>query len=297
MGLSLAAGIPWLNHFRIAEPVPVLVISGESGMVVLQQKVRCFCQARDIKTPTNLFWGKEENPMPQFASRANMTKLSATIKASGARVVIIDPAYFCLEGLEHGDVFEMGTALGNVNLACKQNGATLVLLHHLKKPAKGAQYDEPVLSDLTQAGFREFARQWILLWHRSDFIPEGVQCLGMKVGGAGYGNRWALTVDEGTYAEPSWHVTVTPLHQKADTSETVDTVCAKLQAAIDKYPDGISSRSKLFEAAGIRKSLLKEDALEAMLADGRLVACKVQASNRQSYDGFKPGQPPEKVTQ
>ena len=56
------------------------------------------------------------------------------------------------------------------------------------------------LDDMSQSGFAEFARQWILLSRRKDYLDgSGLHELWMRSGGsAGNSSLWRLDVDEGS---------------------------------------------------------------------------------------------------
>jgi len=270
MAVSLATGTPFLGTFKVPSPVPAYLISGESGLGSLQRRLKTVCKARGVVLPDNLFFDLCEDPMPQFASKTSLKQLSDTIKENGARVVLIDPVYFCLDGVEHADVCEMGSALGKVNQVCKDNGANLVLIHHFRKAKAGEEYREPELTEISQAGFREWTRQWFMLWKRAPFDPGNIQKLGIKIGGsAGHSSRWSLELDEGTKDAPRWVTTLASLEEvKAD--ETVEMLSGRLLDAITNFPSGVA-KTKLFRAAGIDKAYHRMTALEQLVTEGSII--------------------------
>ena len=70
------------------------------------------------------------------------------------------------------------------------------------------------LDDLSQAGFAESARQWLLLSRRSEFVDEcGHHELWMRTGGsAGHSSAWSIDIQEGTLSNhmlgQKWEVKV-----------------------------------------------------------------------------------------
>ena len=112
--------------------------------------------------------------------------------------MFIDPAYLCLGGENHGDVFEQGKLLRAINKACVDAGAQLLLVHHSVKSA--IKSGKPLqLEDLSMSGFSEFARQWVLINRRKEFEPGEPHELWLTIGGsAGHCSISHLDIDEGS---------------------------------------------------------------------------------------------------
>ncbi len=78
MAVSLGSGTPFLGHFAVPIPRPVLFLSAESGWPVLRSTAKRVCEARGISlADSNVFWGTK---LPQFTEPAHMRALAAFIK-------------------------------------------------------------------------------------------------------------------------------------------------------------------------------------------------------------------------
>ena len=89
------------------------------------------------------------------------------------------------------DVLQMGPMLQKVVDICIPHKCTPVLVHHTKKLGKNEAYRLLDLDDLSQAGFAESARQWLLLSRRSEFVDEcGHHELWMLTGGS----AWSIDI-------------------------------------------------------------------------------------------------------
>jgi hypothetical protein len=165
------------------------------------------------------------------------------IEDNGLELCIIDPAYMCFDGADAGNVFIMGGMLRSIAEVFVAHKATMLLLHHSTKPA-GLDGQPIELTDLSFAGFREFAAQWLLLSRRRRYIPgSGHHELWLSVGGrAGHSGLWGLDVDEGEFqvgGERKWEVRVLPhgdVHREEESqreSAKAETRAARATARID----------------------------------------------------------------
>ena len=158
----------------------------------------------------------EFNPTPKLSDDGDIATVTAFIKKRNLKVIIFDPAYTSLlkgnTKASASNVFDMGAVLSKISEACLAAGATPVCAHYTVKNAgmkagrNGAQYKsyEPAeLGDLAFAGFGEFARQWLLLARRADYVPgTGKHQLWVTTGGsAGFNGTYAVDIDEGVMGE------------------------------------------------------------------------------------------------
>lgn len=206
--VSLAGAAQWLGAFAAPpEPVPCLLISGESGHYALRHTIERVIAERgviDQGLPLHV-----ATVLPRLSVDEHIEKTQAEIKRVGAKLFAIDPAYLSLLNESSGgdaNLFTVGTILRRFNEVAVETGATLCLLHHFRKAlrTKPESFVKPTLEDFAYAGFAEWARQWILLKRRSEFLPgSGHHDLYMEVGGSvGQFGQWAVTVDEGRTDDP-----------------------------------------------------------------------------------------------
>ena len=284
LAISIASGTPFLGHFNVPVAMPVLIISGESWIGVLREKVVTICRSRGIDVPKNLHF-KVEPDMPQFMSDKNMKTLGNTIEHYGAKVVIIDPLYLCTAGknLDHSDAGDMGIAMKRVNDVCYQADATFVLNAHFRKQAPGKEFQRPTLAEISQAGSREYFRQWMLLWKRTHFNTGRIG-LCAEINGAKHNGDWSVDIDEGKDGD-KWEVTIESL-SKTQKEESVEKVKEKLLSVLNDCPDGIA-KTPLFKDAAVMKDYHKETALDSLLFDGTIVEFERVAGNKRITTYYK----------
>jgi len=204
MAISLVTGSMFLGQFVVPKKRKVLLMTGESGAGTIQETARRIAEARGISL-RNLEFFVCSFDLPRLADPADLARLKEIIQAGGFDVVMIDPAYLALAGLEDaGNLFAVGGMLAPLTELGKECNTTLVIAHHTKKNL-GNPYEQPELGDIAWAGFAEWARQWVLLNRRGPFDPEsgGHHELWLSTGGsAGHGGAWSLDITEGRRTDP-----------------------------------------------------------------------------------------------
>ena len=203
LAISLAAGFngKFLDRFEVPRPYRVGLISGESGMPSLKQKALAICKAKGLNlADLPIHW---KFKMPQLSIPSQQAALAEEVQENGLEVLIFDPMYLALLSTEStinaGNVLQMGPLLQKVVDTCLPYGCTPVLVHHTKKLGHGDSRRPLDLDDLSQSGFAEFARQWLLLSRRTDYEDgSGIHKIWMRTGGsAGHGGLWGLDINEG----------------------------------------------------------------------------------------------------
>jgi hypothetical protein len=278
--ISLASGAKFLGRFPVLKKCKTLIMSGESGLPVLKETARRICKSKGIRLEDldNLVWSDE---LPECSTESDLLLLTATLTAGGFDVVFIDPAYLCLGGDEHGNVFMQGQRLRRLQKAC--NGASLILVHHnTKKTAKSRK--PPELEDMSMAGFSEFARQWWLLGRRESYEPGQPHELWLSIGGsAGHSGLYELTITEGTLKDPGgriWEVLCSDHFAKKCRDEINIT---KVLDLLRENPQG------LYPAAIAKTTGLTKDHVKVILTHPDVVPCKVPhpQSRTKTIDGYK----------
>ena len=133
----------WRLDYKVVEPVPVLYFEQEVGEVEFQRRVKMrYDRLKDqgIEPPENFFYvSKMKNFM--LDTNEGQMRLSKEIKATGAKVVIIDPIGRCLLGDEN-DNSVIGKFFHRLDQTLLEHpGLTLVISHHFGKPRKDDDYD------------------------------------------------------------------------------------------------------------------------------------------------------------
>jgi hypothetical protein len=207
LAVALASGEPFLGHqrFEITKRYRTAMLSGESGQHTLQETAFRVCAFHGLKLKDlDILW---DFRLPQLSDQKQLDRFRKGLERHKVEVVVVDPLYLCLLGgsspVKSSDVFGMGPLLLTVSRACLDVGATPILSHHTIKrlvdPFAAVQ-----LEDLSQAGFAEFARQWLLINRREAYDPEkqGSHKLWFNVGGSvGHGGCWGIDVEEGWLQE------------------------------------------------------------------------------------------------
>jgi AAA domain len=204
LALSLGSGTRFLNSFEVPQKRRCLILSGESGQATLQDAMRRVCAAKKISPEScEVHWGFE---LPKLSRDTDLKGLGAYVRQYEVKVVIIDPLYLCLMetglNLSTANLFHTGPLLLQIAQACRDGGATPILVHHARKQMGGqhGSGNQPLdLDDLAFSGFAEFARQWLLINRRETYEPgTGLHKLWLNVGGsAGQSGLWGLDVEEG----------------------------------------------------------------------------------------------------
>lgn len=283
LGVSVATGSPFLGQFEIPEPRPVIFISGESGGATLQNLARRVRQAKGVDPTDNLYWGLR---LPRLSLPQHLDALRRDIERTDAALCVVDPAYLAVLTAEGADgasnVMKMGQVLSGFGDVGVETGCTMCLVHHLSGKMKlGAT---PQLDNLAFAGFREWARQWLLLNHSKKRVA-GRMFLKMALGGsAGHGGEYGLEIDEGRPDDPlvgrRWEVKVEDLEAEKseegetegsgaveESSEKPDDLTAKIIAALREAPEGLS-RTKLSGRVGRNKATI-DPVIERLVSEER----------------------------
>lgn len=222
LAISLGLGGKFLGQFDVVKPTRVLLLSGESGEASIKDAARRICDAKGIGVgDANVVW---DFTLPRISSDNDLIQLARVVTAYRCDVAIIDPAYLCLlaggDGkTQAGNVLQMGPLLGRLTSLMKGTGTTIGICHHTVKRLEDPN-EPPTLTDLSMAGFVEWARQWLLLGRREPFREgSGHHKLWLRAGGsAGHSGLYGIDVDEGQYSDDDpdsrvWQVGVNDGHE------------------------------------------------------------------------------------
>ncbi len=308
LAISIATGTPFMGNEAFEVPCPrrVCVLSGESGGAKLRAAAQAVCDARGIRLKdVDVLWQFE---LPKLADPRHLRGIKQSIVKDSIDVLIIDPAYLCLlagdeRNRSAGNVFDMGSLLREVGQLGQDTGCTIVLCHHTTKRERRYRFTRTTLEDLSQAGFREFARQWLLLGRKSPYQNNGRHELWLDIGGsAGQSGAYVLTIDEGVIdenfagrkwqcrAEDACHAAERATHDK-DRRKAVQyeqhhrEQLDRLKAVVDECGSNGDTKSVLRSKARLKSNDFDELA-EELLKQGAIERCQVMKGNRH-HDGYR----------
>ncbi len=308
LALSLATGTPFLGKFLVKSTKRVALLTGESGYDAIRDCFRRILKDREF-TPDEQFDGLVvEDQLPRVAEPGHLEELTRFVTAGRFDVVICDPAYWMLasEKTESGagNVFTMGAQLQRLRKAIP-DGVTVILIHHFSKGAAragSATGEPPTLEDMAQAGFAEFARQWLLIGRRTKYDGEsGTHELWLNLGGsAGHSGLWGIDVREGKQSDQGgrkWSVEVLSREQiesqkeankEARTASNERSLHARQREEVLSYvkKTGAATRTDVRNAVSMRSSTANA-ILDELIESGDLKPCAVVKSNR-TYEGLQP---------
>ena len=212
--LSLASGSKFLGEFWVPEAVRVALMTGESGDATIQETLR-----RIARSKPWVSLAKYENAicsfdLPRLGQPQTKAELTSFITDNDLKVLIIDPAYLCLDlGDDAGNLFSVGKKLRELTDIGHETNCTIAIIHHNKKSTVDP-FAIPELESIAWSGFQEWARQWLLIGRRERYDAEnaGSHRMWLNVGGsAGHSGCWSVDIEEGRRSDPHgrrWDVTV-----------------------------------------------------------------------------------------
>jgi len=228
LGISAASGTKFLGRFAVPCPVRVGFISSESGMPTIAETCQRIASAKgvDLGALRDSFVVTPDSH--DFSSTAGLDALVGWCKRREFVLVIIDPAYLNFAGLADvsASVWAVGAKLRAFSVALLREGITPVVVHHsVKVPLD--KYAPLDLAALSGSGWAEFARQWILLNRRAEYVDgSGFHELHCRIGGsAGHSSLWHLDIDEGPAGTTprNWRIGLTEAGQaKRDAARAKD---------------------------------------------------------------------------
>jgi hypothetical protein len=301
LAVSLVIQRPFLGKQNVLRKARVLIMSGESGMGTLQETARRIAESMGLAfgdLEDDLLWSDE---LPRFDHLADLEGLDLLLKKRNVEVLVVDPAYLCMDGEGAENLFKQGTTLRAFNDVCHNNNVTLIIAHHLKRGVANP-LSPPELEDIAWAGFQEWARQWLLIGRRERYEPgTGQHRLWLNIGGsAGHSALWALNIDEGALPNRrKWEVTVlhadearTAVEERREEAkdakaiEKIQQDKEKLIRAMSQYPNG-ETEKVIKDTAGVSGSRAKL-AFAELLRDGDAVPIDITKTNRKApYQGYK----------
>lgn len=312
LAVSLASGTPFLGHFAVPNPVNVGFISAESGMFTLQRNANAIAEARGLNLgDLPIFWGEK---LPQICRATHLAALEAAIVAHRLQVMMVDPTYLMVlagdtQGRSSAHVTDMGSILIGLTEIVQRTGCCILLIHHHRKH-KDDPFAPPELSDLTGAGYAEWARQWLLIGRREHYEHgTGIHRLWLNVGGsAGHSSLWTVDVNEGVIDDHlqgrCWEVMVQAAvearHEAkaakeaekklAEQSRVIENA-SRILKHLERFPEGTTVKA-IREGCNLNPTAATK-ALDQLRESEEIEDCTVTKSNNQTYPGVRKTTPLE----
>ena len=135
LGLTVAAGIPFLGHFR-TQACPVLFFDAEMGERLIRRRVKRLFTGLAVdgqSLPCDLPFRVFEGPL-RIDTPKQIAGLVTLLNREGIRLVIADPLIHSLpEGTNENDSASMARFFEAVRFVQSETGAAFVFTHHSRK--------------------------------------------------------------------------------------------------------------------------------------------------------------------
>ena len=297
LGVALATCTAWLGIFPVPRRRRTLFITGEANNRAISRRLARACRVRGAElTDLRGLLRVEAMEFPQLPSAADRAAVARTVEEFGIEVVIVDPLYRGLAGLDSAKVTEIGGAIVEFANACRP--AKLILSHHCNKNAAREYGKPPELEDMTGAGVAECCGNWWLIGRNTPYDFDGMHDLCVAFGGRDEqaGSRRIL------FDEREWTFDAEPLHQSRESAadsaaaerrrakdeadqREIDLAAAKIKSAManEKTP---LSKTVVRDTCGATRKWF-EAAFATLLRDGSVVTRPYRDSlNRIQPAGF-----------
>lgn len=251
LAVSLASGFPWLGRFGIPAKRRVLFVTGEASEAAAIRKVRRAASSRNLRREDFTDSLRiEARTFPTLPSDKDCAAVAEAVKEHGIEVVLLDPLYMGLQGLNTANLTEVGPAMRQFMASCRP--ANVIIAHHVKKTASFD--DAPNLEDLSQAGIAEFAGNYWLMGRMSEYTGDGMHSLAIRYGGRDE-QFGLLKLD---FDERDWKAEFTSLVDHREDlkvrkeTERVNAMVQRIEKELGRNSEGMSEY-KLAVAVGTQK--------------------------------------------
>ena len=137
LAVAVASDSPdslWMNTFAVPKRRKVLFITGESNYRRTSKHILQACKVRGLElADLRDFLRVEAIEFPSLPSIDDQDAIRRDVEAYGIELVICDPLYRGLTGVDASRLSEMGQAIKSFQRACAP--ACLILSHHVIKAA------------------------------------------------------------------------------------------------------------------------------------------------------------------
>lgn len=288
LAIALATGRRWLGKIAVPRKRKTLMIVGESSQRALVRRIKKACDQRGI--PREQLAGMfhvEAADFPNLPDESDCISVQYAIKTHGFEVVIVDPLYMGLTGVNSSNLNEVGPALRRFKEAC--GDTSLVICHHVKKSA--ATEGPPDLDDLSQAGISEFAGNYWMMGRIGKYTGDGLHELAVAYGG----RDEQFGMSKVAFDENSWAATFTSLRdhmedqrQRAE-NERIASMKQRVLDVLRDQPDMSATESRLAADCGTKRDRpIFQTSLDELSKVGVLVKVpNLKAANNRPSLGWR----------
>ncbi|MCH7510808.1 MAG: hypothetical protein IIB19_00415 [Chloroflexi bacterium] len=183
-----------------------------------------------------------------------------------------------------------------------ETGCTVLLVNHNRKNVTD-RFAPPELADISQSGFAEWARQWLMVGPRREWDETtGSHWLHLIAGGsAGHADSWAVDVVEGHHADAGgrrWEVDVSrakdakvaaqSAHERAKAkvdAGTLDRDRLAIVTVMQRITGQRETKNVIKDRVG-RRSQAFSRAFASLIEDDTIEPCVVKKNNR-GWEAFQ----------
>jgi len=305
LSMSLAFGLDFLGAYPVTKPRRVLMFTIESGEYMIKDTCLRVAKAKSISKAE---WADQIHFHCDWAPTAGNSEhidiLRLMIRDTEADVVILDPTYLMIDGDNMANIQKQGTELRNLADAVLTEGATPLLVDHIKLTSGNAKEHRPLeLGDLSGAGKAAVFRQWVLVSRRERFVAgSDNHRLWMTTGGShGFHSETALDINEArdVIGSRNWGVETIDAAEaarevaekkkeaaEAKKQETRERHVAELwEAYVKASPDGLTDRKA--KSMTSLNSPNFQAAKAALINRSRIEETVYLAKNKQQYEAYR----------
>jgi hypothetical protein len=144
LAVSVACGLPWLDHFACPTPGPVLLFLGEGGERAMVRRIQAIAATKAACLERLADRLRLCFRVPRLAAPGAGTELAAVqaeLRAHPAALVILDPLYLAAAGASGSSLYDMGAVLQAVQGVCQAVGCALLVVTHWNKTGDGKGVD------------------------------------------------------------------------------------------------------------------------------------------------------------
>jgi hypothetical protein len=144
LAVSVASGLPWLDHFTCPTPGPVLLFLGEGGERATVRRIEAIATNKSADLDQLADRLRLCFRVPRLAAPgagSELAAIQAELDAHPAALVVLDPLYLAAAGASGSNLYDMGAVLQAIQGVCQAAGCALLVVTHWNKTGDGRGAD------------------------------------------------------------------------------------------------------------------------------------------------------------